>query len=173
MSKKDWLKDYRLLMDAGNGKQRWEYCGKYFSFDLPRKEIVRFKLFLILLSVLQSAIAILIGFVNNPGSRNFLIVIPYMLMMLTSMAGVWNSMMMLSEKAKLTCRVYERNYLWLLRGTVVQMVACVILILAEMLYIIFGAAPIPEIIVILGGVFVAVGAVIQRAGIRRHPCKPV
>jgi hypothetical protein len=173
MKKTDRYKDYRRLVDDESGKARWEYCGKYYAFDLAKPALARQKIALMTLGIMQTAAVILAGLINNPGSRQFYIVIPYVAMLFLSVADVWNAVSLFGGTGQLTQRIYERNYLWLPRIAAAQITLCLLDLSGETYFILRGAAPVLELPVMVGAACTAAMAAVQLMTIHRHPCKPV
>ncbi len=82
MGIKKYLKDYKTILsvdEKGEQIRTYEYQGDYFKLPFSAAQMRKFKT-IFLLALAGGIIAhIIAGFVNNPGMRNFYVVIPYVL----------------------------------------------------------------------------------------------
>ena len=78
--KKKYVEDYQLFLDktkSGKVKEKLEYTGKYYWFSLDDKQMLRFKIIFGSIIILELALFILMGVINNDGSRILYVLLPY------------------------------------------------------------------------------------------------
>ena len=141
------LEDYfQLQQDNENKNGRWTYRGIWYVFGITGTKLMIFKLIILLLSILQILFVVLLGGMNSPGLRKIYIVLPYLAVLLISGVELWNAIYLIFQKDRLTRRQYERNYLCLKRSASMQIIACSVLITAELIFFYLSAFAGSEVI---------------------------
>lgn len=78
--KKKYVEDYKLFLDKtseGKVKEKLEYTGKYYWFNLDNKQMLRFKILFGSILMVELTLFILMGVINNDGSRILYVLLPY------------------------------------------------------------------------------------------------
>lgn len=99
-----------LVESKNRVKKKVIYTGDYYKTDMPRDQIVKYKICFILVSVLMAALFFCMGLLNNDGSRTFYVVFPYILQLLP-IAYTIISAVSFYPKEVLTVVQYEKAFI--------------------------------------------------------------
>lgn len=90
-------------------KQEVVYTGDYYITDMPQNQGRKYKMFLLLTSVVMALLFLYMGLLNNDGSRIIYVAMPYMLQFLP-ISYMIISVISFYPKYKLTVVQYEKTF---------------------------------------------------------------
>lgn len=136
---KKYYKDYKLVpKELPNGKVKHvtEYVGKYYICQLDERKLRVFKLYYIALVLCSGAIAIGIGFIDNPGSRVLYVALPYVSLFLPIVFSLSGTIGFMTAGDILEQAAYDRTKIRLYRSTVWQIMLSGVAFIGDMIFII-------------------------------------
>jgi hypothetical protein len=135
---KKYYKDYKPITKVspeGQPKQEMEYTGKYYNCQLTEDQLKRKKMQYIIFVFCITVIETGIGFLNNPGSRMFYVVLPYVGLFLPTIYSIIGTGIFAKSGTSLEYAVYDKSRNRIYHSTVAQIVLGIMVIFSDICFI--------------------------------------
>lgn len=135
---KKYYKDYKPITKVfpdGQKKQEMEYTGKYYNCQLTEDQLKRKKMQYIIFVFCITAIETVTGFLNNPGSRKFYVVLPYVGLFLPTIYSIIGTGIFAKSGTILEYAVYDKSRNRIYHSTVAQIVLGIMVIIGDICFI--------------------------------------
>lgn len=148
MGIKKYLKDYETILsvnEEGEQIRTYQYQGDYFKLPFSASQMQKFKTTFLLALAGIIIVHIAAGFMNNPGTRNFYVVIPYVLAFLPMFNLLRSGVRLPVEERKYRREEIGVTYERFSNHSLVLVIALAVCLAGEVVYLLFFSEGSPAI----------------------------
>lgn len=134
---KKYKKHYEIhseINKKGKIRHNLVYKGEYYRYDLDEAQLKKMKMGYLLLLTAASVVQIGMGLINNPGSRRFVIALPYVVGFLPLVYAWLGAVRIMTSPGKMSYVDYDKGCLRLKRSTIGALVCSLLTLFGEMVF---------------------------------------
>lgn len=148
------------IKTANGFTERIQYTGVYYVTDLPTEKLQKYKSAFIGISVVIALLFVMMGFLNNDGSRVLVIMLPYAILFLPIVFMIISSVSFYRNQGRLTTPIYDKSFKRLKTAGIGILVLSSASVVGDVFYMFSGQgkATVMEMIFVICGMMIAVVA---------------
>ncbi len=151
----------------------YTYSGKYFKFDMPKKELRRVKAVLAVLAFALAALFVFAGILNSAGSRILYVILPYAVMLLPILFILSDIYKIAVNICPMTRKQYDHSVVQLKHSTAAVIIFSAMSSVGDIIYLLFFCSPADlskELIYLVACLGILITSIILLSVLRKIKC---